>query len=78
MSNIITSIYLRKEEEEGGGNGEIGGIGRGRRDDIGILTVNKGKGGWDMPLYSNISTAGRHDFVAALMDCGSSWNLLLK
>ena len=64
MSNIIKSIYSKKEEKEGGGNEGIGGIGRGRRDDIGILTVNKGKGGRDMPLYSNISTAGRHDFDA--------------
>ena len=73
MSYIIKSIYLRKR-----GNGDIGGIVRGRRDDIGILTVNKGKGGRDMPLYSNFSTAGRHDFDAALMDYGSSWNLLPK
>ena len=78
MSNIIKSTYLRKRGRGGWRIGEIGGIGRGRRDDIGILTVNKGKGGWDIPLYSNISTAGRHDFDAALINCGSSCNLLPK
>ena len=69
MSNIITSIYLKKEEEEGRENREIGGIGRGRRDDIGVLMVNEGKGRRVMPFLSKIGKTGIQDFDTALEDC---------
>ena len=69
MSNIITNIYLKKEEEEGRGNREIGGIGRERRDDIGVLMLNERKGRRVMPFLSKIGKAGRQDFDTALEDC---------